>query len=751
MNEQVLVYEIKSSDNSNFDKLFNANRSAFYWNDKAFKGLNIGDFVYVVNTHSKKVLFTKLVTINIPVTTTANETTFTDAGETFAVSGKYGQFIKLSVINECPAPTNWKWKSLGSSETTYLHGPRINTEKSANRILNINQLKELSSEANYNSILNNCLLNFDPTSLIPEIVNAIASANTQTIINQKEFYFLLAKNKLNEFEAINYPNEVYDNALQLYKNSNTKIDDFVNNIPNTNADEKAILTLCGEVIAYIDLQGGGKDIWNLNDDKRTIARAFVFTDKWIPNLLRFKKTNNDLMVVSPNIYNAFVFLKSPQEGINVLSENHRKLISENLLSKNYNNTTFINDLKSFFGAYAINPINADNLTAAIASVLYNNAVKALWMTDKEEALKTEATNIDLLCAIKTKPFVILAGLSGTGKSREVRALAYQFCSEDLKTENNGKPNNFELIKVKPNWQDSTELLGYESRITGTTRYIATDFIRFLVKAWKHIDTPFFLCLDEMNLAPVEQYFAEFLSVIETRQKDKNNTVITDSLINAQIFTEHNNADFWTSIGLTEQDEDIKTQLKTNGLCIPQNLIVIGTVNMDETTHSFSRKVLDRAMTIEMNTIDLNSGLEKTSNTWVYPLNPSEASLILGNYTLAKDVIDELGENTKVVIDYLEAINNILSDSPFKIAYRVRDEFLIYLTHFLPLNDNVNKALDNMTLMKILPRIEGDETKTKVILKSLLSASETEELTNTKTKVSEMLKKLDNYHYTSFWN
>ena len=121
-------------------------------------------------------------------------------------------------------------------------------------------------------------------------------------------------------------------------------------------------------------------------------------------------------------------------------------------------------------------------------------------------------------SIKTKPFIILAGLSGTGKSRLVRTLAYKY--DNIETDKLNEihpPSNFHIIKVRPNWHDSSDLLGYESRISGKERFIVTDFIRFLVKAMQHPNTPFFLCLDEMNLAPVEQYFAEYLSVLESRR------------------------------------------------------------------------------------------------------------------------------------------------------------------------------------------------------------------------------------------
>ena len=135
---------------------------------------------------------------------------------------------------------------------------------------------------------------------------------------------------------------------------------------------------------------------------------------------------------------------------------------------------------------------------------------------------------EILCAIKTKPFILLAGISGTGKSRLVRTLAYKTCAKDELRTNPKKPGNSELIPVRPNWHDSSELMGYVSRINGE-KYITTSFLQFIAKAWKNVDVPFLLCLDEMNLAPVEQYFAEYLSIIETRQV-QGEKIGTDYLI-----------------------------------------------------------------------------------------------------------------------------------------------------------------------------------------------------------------------------
>lgn len=535
MNEQVMVYEVKSSASANSDELFSKDNRYFYWNTDKFKNLNIGDYVFVVNRYNNWVLFTRLDKININTNELNGNSSFIDNDEEFKVSGIYKSFIRLSIINKLQLQSNWQWKSLGSSETTYLNGSRIGLDSSENRLMNINQLLELSNDELIIQLLENCRLNFNGSSTKPTPINTI----------QK------------------------------------------------------------------------------------------------------------------------------------LKENNQ---------------------------YEMN----------------------------------------LLTAIKTKPFILLAGISGTGKSRLVRTLAYKTCYKEELRIDPKKPGNFELIPVRPNWHDSSELMGYVSRINGE-KYITTSFLKFIAKAWKHIDVPFFLCLDEMNLAPVEQYFAEYLSIIETRQL-KDGKLVTDYIISKKSFENQN---LYNQL-LT--DLELSGSEFSEGISIPSNLVVIGTVNMDETTHSFSRKVLDRAMTFEMNNVDLTAGLELSKNDWSYPESFISKNEIIGNYTSGAEVYSQTFKEKDEVIGFLKKINNELDGTPFKIAYRVRDEFLIYCFYAsqnLTSNWLVN-ALDEMTSMKILSRIEGDETKTGKVLTNLQRIV-TADFKKSNSKLKEMENRLQSNGYTSFWS
>ena len=420
-------------------------------------------------------------------------------------------------------------------------------------------------------------------------------------------------------------------------------------------------------------------------------------------------------------------------------------------------------------------------------------------------------------AIKSKPFLLLAGISGTGKSRIVREFAFKSCPNYLQDKDGTTPGNYCMIEVKPNWHDSTELLGYYSRLGSKPGYQFTKFVKFLVKAKMYPNVPFFVCLDEMNLAPVEQYFAEILSILETRKvvigEDGNKTKKTEAIIDAEHFKalgkiggfapNFTDRDIYMKLYDIDTESDIdeavgkRTDLKTEGLTLPDNVVIIGTVNMDDTTHQFSRKVIDRAMTIEMNGGNLRTMFGGSKNLEYLPDEKQKEwqNAFTRRYVTADEVLEahpnKADELKDILPSCLEQINLALKGTPFEVSYRVLNELTIMvgvmLDEGMDLDDAIAQSVNNILLMKILPRIEGDaemfalsrEYKTKVgvtydnrlewlkniapdIKEPLTDAesdnNDTEEKAEAvkehqptaKDKIQEMIDRLNNQEFTRFW-
>ena len=381
-----------------------------------------------------------------------------------------------------------------------------------------------------------------------------------------------------------------------------------------------------------------------------------------------------------------------------------------------------------------------------------------------------------LTALRTKPFLLLAGISGTGKSRIVKEMAFTCCPDVAELRNDPvSPGNYLLVEVKPNWHDSTELLGYESTIK--KGYVLTPFVKFLYKAMKHPDVPFFVCLDEMNLAPVEQYFAEYLSILESRKQQADGIILTEPLIGAEVFRKYPELCAEMN-GTAVRRENVKNTYMTTdpaveyvatereyenlceeGLRIPQNVVVIGTVNMDETTHQFSRKVIDRAMTIEMNEVKFD-GFFESSSELAYPDSVLPKEYFLPCYTTAGKALESVPDDAEYikanVPAMLEQLNEALADTPFKIAYRVQNELVLYFAALR--QEEAHKAtgtaellataMDQILMMKVLPRIEGDDELLEKPLERL--AVYAEGYPKASAKIKEMQERLGRSHFTSFW-
>ena len=318
--------------------------------------------------------------------------------------------------------------------------------------------------------------------------------------------------------------------------------------------------------------------------------------------------------------------------------------------------------------------------------------------------------------LKSKPFVILAGTSGTGKTRLVRLFA-----EAIKAE-------YKLVSVRPDWSDSSDLFGH---VDLNQKFVPGAIIDFVKQAELNPTKPYFLCLDEMNLARVEYYMSDILSAIETRRYESG-IIITDPVVSAANY-----------------GNDPHAPGRYGKVILPGNLYIVGTVNMDETTFPFSKKVLDRANTIEFSYVDLLS-MPSFSTATADKITVTNEFLVSKYITLNDcDAADR--EYIGSVCTTLSRINSILEIANAHIGYRVRDEIVFYMLNNREadlLDDKV--AFDNQIMQKILPRVQGSSESVKTMLGELLKVCESEKYETSAQTINFMIKRYKEDGFTSYW-
>lgn len=264
-----------------------------------------------------------------------------------------------------------------------------------------------------------------------------------------------------------------------------------------------------------------------------------------------------------------------------------------------------------------------------------------------------------------------------------------------------------FLSVGADWRDRTELLGFYNPVT--EKYESRRFVEFLeeaLEAWERKDRrPYFVILDEMNLARVEYYFADLLSVLESGRGADGLTV--------------------EAVELAYPDGFAATDAPRKRLHIPPNFFVVGTVNSDETTHAFSPKVLDRAFTIELNDVDFELVYGDTAAA----LSASErrevaqAFSVGGSYPrLDRAGAEDLLEDTPQVRERLQSLTEALQPFEMHFGYRVFDEIVLFLVHasrnkLFP--EGLDDAFDHAVLMKVLPKFHGSRSKLERPLLTLL--------------------------------
>ncbi|MDX1935070.1 MAG: hypothetical protein SFU56_20930 [Capsulimonadales bacterium] len=323
-------------------------------------------------------------------------------------------------------------------------------------------------------------------------------------------------------------------------------------------------------------------------------------------------------------------------------------------------------------------------------------------------------------SLKAKPFVLLAGLSGTGKTRLTRLFA------DFLT--GAASDRYLLVPVRPDWHDSAGLLGFHNLLSD--RYVSTPFLDLLRTAGQpeNRDRAFFVCLDEMNLARTEHYFAEVLSAMET-------------------------------------DDGVIPLQEGRSVRLPVNVFLTGSINQDEATHTLSRKVLDRANTLEFVRVDLDRR-PKTVPMSVREISyPERQALFFGGLVRTVAAAEERlsAPNSSYgdrIVDTLSELNGWLTPRGQQFGYRVRDEILRFVAASISIERtgllvpepeaNLTAALDLQILQKVLPRISGTTEALAGLLATIEGWATERSFTETAEKAARMRHRATEDGFVSFF-
>ena len=335
-----------------------------------------------------------------------------------------------------------------------------------------------------------------------------------------------------------------------------------------------------------------------------------------------------------------------------------------------------------------------------------------------------------ITSLLTKPFVILTGNSGTGKTR----IAKQF-SQYLERTIDGK-RNWLIVPVGADWTDNTKMLGFYNPLEA--KYVSTPILDFILQAIKNPTVPYFLVLDEMNLSHVERYFSDFLSAMESDEEIPLYKVSSEKVKD-------------------EEETSIPEKIR-----LPKNLFVTGTVNIDETTYMFSPKVLDRSNVVEFKpekeaVLSLITGSIDVNDVSRAGNGVAEGFINLA--AMIRNGVCNVGHlKLKHVLEFLDSIYEELQESGFEFAYRTVKEIRQYFAAACELQKeefNLTRTMDEQIVQKILPKIYGDRKQIGELLNTLEEKcqrgieGDSEEMTLSLKKIEQMKKRLDKYQYASF--
>ncbi len=278
-------------------------------------------------------------------------------------------------------------------------------------------------------------------------------------------------------------------------------------------------------------------------------------------------------------------------------------------------------------------------------------------------------------------------------------------------------DNLAFISVRPDWLNNRSLMGYYNPLT--EQYEPTTLLKLMLRAEQNPSKPYFVILDEMNLAKVEYYFSDFLSCLESRRCDEAGYLKQEAIELHQVAQPLEHVDAFNRVYVIPPK-----------MHIPINVYLIGTVNIDETTYMFSPKVLDRANVLECNEVDLqnywNSGDGSSISSSSYNSVIDRSSMFTNkeNYHLSLYRKEFLNADHKPMLqeafEVISKLQELLKEEGRPFGYRVLDEIMTYLIMAQQYNiANLDSAIDAQIVQKILPKLHGNRKELELLLRRLL--------------------------------
>lgn len=471
-------------------------------------------------------------------------------------------------------------------------------------------------------------------------------------------------------------------------------------------------------LPYIDLDKLNLEIGEfeqiIGNDKLNIVPQIPDEDSYTPTIFVVKKNKTNSVKPDNFIYGKIENIEFKYNGIiikfiNSKMEKHKfpeeLYNSENVIYDTWSNSNIIfidnatvgvlealfEDDKNIQNDEGIVTSVVDNIKNAIEkenlfiSILNSNAQKEGLLYDKNDL-------INFHIAVKSSGLVILSGMSGTGKSKLINLYAKTL----------GLNDRFRMIPVSPAWTDDTDLLGYLDYKNMLYRPADTDLVNFLIEAQNNPEKLYMVCFDEMNLARVEHYFSQFISVLENSDDERYIQLYNSNL----------------------ENRVYNSNTYPSKILVRKNVIFVGTVNVDESTFHFSDKVLDRANVIKLKMRSFNELVEVNEKI---SLNDIENIDFTTKDFFEND--NKLFTMTKEELNFLEELNSCLKDNNPRmgIGYRVISQINQYLSA-IPENIGYSRqeAFDNLIVQRILTKLRGADDQ---IIKLIGNVSDENKLDN----------------------